>query len=84
MVYIIVKHGLGALSAKLDLVDAFNHILVRSQDCPALGLSLDLQLPDGAIVYLHYVQFFLPFELHSSLALFNEYADSLWYAMHVN
>ena len=32
MVALIVKHGLGAMSAKLDLAGAFKHILVRSQD----------------------------------------------------
>ena len=31
-VALIVKHGMGAMSVKLDLADAFKHILVRSQD----------------------------------------------------
>ena len=34
---LIIKHGVGALSAKLDLADAFKHILIRSQDWPPMG-----------------------------------------------
>ena len=39
----LIKHGVGALCAKLDLADAFKHILIRSQDWPLLGLSWNLQ-----------------------------------------
>ena len=66
-----IKHGMGTLYTKLDLADAFKHILVRSQDWPALGLPWDHQLPDSIVVCLYYINFFLPFKLHSSLALFN-------------
>ena len=31
-VALVVKHGVGALSYKLDLANAFKHILIRSQD----------------------------------------------------
>ena len=72
------------MSAKLDLADAFKHILVRSQDWPLLGSSGDLQWPDGSMVCLYYVDMFLPFGLHSSPALFNENADALQYAMQIN
>ena len=83
-VALIVKHGVGTLSAKLDLADAFKHILVRSQDWPLLGSSWDLQLPHRSMVFLYYVDLFLPFGLCSSPALFNEYTDALQYTMQTN
>ena len=81
---LVVKHGVGALSAKLDLANAFKHILVRSQDWPLLGSSWDLQYLDGSTCCLYYVDPFLPFGLHSFPALFNKYADALQYAMKTN
>ena len=84
VVALIIKHGVGALSAKLDLADAFKHILVRSQDWPLLGLSWDLQWPDGSTACLYYMELFLLFGLCSSPALFNKYADALQYAMQTN
>ena len=82
-VALIVKHGVGTLFVQLDLEDPFKHILVRAQDCPALGSFWDLQLPDGTVAHLYYIVSFLPFALHSFPALFNEYADALQYDMHV-
>ena len=38
-VALVVKQGVGTLPAKLDLADAFKHILIRSQDWPLLGSS---------------------------------------------
>ena len=38
-VVLVIKHGVGTLSVKLDLTDAFKHIHVRSQDWPLLGSS---------------------------------------------
>ena len=81
---LVIKHGVGALSAKLDLADVFKHILIRSQDWPLLGLSWDLQHLDGSTCCLYYVDLFLPFGLCSSPALFNEYVDDLQYAMKTN
>ena len=81
---LVVKHGVGTLSAKVDLANAFKHILIRSQDWPLLGSSWDLQHPDGSTCHLYYVDLFLPFGLHSSPALFNKYADALQYAMKTN
>ena len=83
-VALIVKHGVGTLSAKLDLADAFKHILVSSKDWPLLGSSWDLQQPDRSTVCPNYMDLFLPFGLCSSPALFNEYADALQYAMTTN
>ena len=65
VVALIIKHGVGALSAKLDLADAFKHILIRIQDWPLLGSSWDLQHPDGSTFHLYYVALFLPFGLCS-------------------
>ena len=83
-VALVVKHGVGALSAKLDLANAFKHILIRSQDWPLLGSSWDLQCPDSSTRCLYYMDLFLPFGLHSSPALFNKYADALQYTMKTN
>ena len=80
-VAIIVKHEVGALSTKMDLDDAFKHIPIRIQDWPLLGSSWDLQCPDSSTCCLYYMDLFLPFGLHSSLALFNKYIDALRYAM---
>ena len=84
MVALIIKHGVGTLSDKLDLANAFKHILVISQDLPLLGSSWDLQQPDGSMVCLCYMDLFLPLELHSFPALFNEYVDALQYTMQIN
>ena len=84
VVALIIKHGLGALSAKLDLADAFKHNLVRSQDWLLMCSSSDLQWPDRSTVCLCYIDLFLPFGLHSSPALFNKYTDALQYAMQTN
>ena len=75
---------MGALSAKLDLADAIKCILDRSQDWPLLGSSWDFQQPDRSMVYLYYMDLFLPFGLCSSPALFNEYADVLQSTMQTN
>ena len=42
-VALVIKHRVATLSAKLDLVHAFKHIPIRSQDWPLLGSSWDLQ-----------------------------------------
>ena len=84
VIALIVKHRVSSLSAKLDLADAFKHILARSQDWHFLGSSWDLQWPDVSTVCLYYVDLFLPFGMHSSPALFNKYVDVLQYAMKTN
>ena len=83
-VALVIKHRVGSLSAKLDLADAFKHILIRSQDWPLLVSSWDLQHPDSSMSHLYYMDLFLLFGLHNSPALFNEYADALQYAMKTN
>ena len=80
-VALVIKHGVGALLAKLDLADAFKYILIRSQDWPILGSSWDLKHLDGSTCHLYYVDLFLSFGLLRSPALLNKYADALQYAM---
>ena len=57
-VALVIKHRVGTLSAKLDLANAFKHILIRSQDWPLLESSWDLQHLDGSACHLYYVDFF--------------------------
>ena len=74
MVALIVKHRVGALSARLDLANVFKHILIRSQDWPLLGSSWDLQHPESSTCCVYYVDLFL----------FNKYADAPHYAIKTN
>ena len=71
-VALIIKHGVGTFLAKLDVANAFMHILIRSQYWTLLGSSWDLQHPDSSTYPLYYVDLFLPFGLCSSPALFNK------------
>ena len=72
------------LMAKLDLADAFKHILVWPEDWPLLCSSWDTVQVDGSVLRQYYVDLFLPFSLHSFLAIFNHYADALEFAMWAN
>ena len=83
-VSLIKKHGVGTLMAKLDLADAFKHILVWPEDWPLLCSSWDTVQADGSILRQYYVDLFLPFGLCSSLAIFNHYANMLEFAMWAN
>ena len=83
-VSLIKKQGVGALMAKLDLADAFKHILVHPKDWPLLCSSWDTSLPDGSVHRQYYIDLFLPFGLCSSPAIFNQYANALEFAMQVN
>ena len=83
-VVLVVKHKVGTLSTKLDLADAFKHILIRSQDWPLLGLFSDLPHPYSSTCHLYYMDLYLLFWLCSSPALFNKYADVRQYTMKSN
>ena len=83
-VSLVKKHGVGVLMAKLDLADAFKHILVRPEDWPLLCSSWDTVQADGSVLRQYYVDLFLPFGLCSSPAIFNHYADALEFAMWAN
>ena len=62
---------MGALMAKLDLADAFKHILVCPEDWQLLCCSWDVSLPDGSVQQQYYVNLFLPFGVCSSPVIFN-------------
>ena len=83
-VSLIKKHGVGALMAKLDLANAFKHILVRPEDWPLLCSSWDMVQADGSVLWQYYVDLFLPFGLCSSPAIFNHYTNALEFAMWAN
>ena len=83
-VSLIKKHGVGALMAKLDLADAFKHILVHTEDWPLLCSSWDTVKEDGSVLRQYYVDPFLPFSLRSFPAIFNHYANTLEFAMRAN
>ena len=68
-VFLIKKQGVGALMAKLDLDNAFKHILVHPKDWLLLCSSWDTLCPDGLVLRQFYVDLFLPFSLHSSPAI---------------
>ena len=83
-VSLIKKQGVGALMAKLDLADAFKHILVGPKDWLLLCSSWDTTQADSLVLQQYYINLFLPFGLHSSPAIFNHYADTLDFAMQAN
>ena len=83
-VSLVTKHGLGTLMAKLDLADTFKHILVHPKDWLFLCSYWNVTLPNGLVQQQYYVNQFLPFGLHSSPAIFNQYADVLEFAMQAN
>jgi len=73
-------HGKGALMSKLDLSDAFRHILVRHEDWELLGSTWQIDI-NGTLTTVYFVDAFLPFELRSSPALFLKYVDILSFTM---
>ena len=76
-VSLIKKQGVGALMAKLDLANAFKHILVCPEDWPLLCSSWDTTRSDGSVLRQYYIDSFLPFGLCSSPAICNQYANAL-------
>ena len=83
-VSLIKKQGVGTLLAKLDLANAFKHILVCPEDWPLLCSSWDVLQTDSLVLHQYYVDLFLPFGLCSSPAIFNHYGDMLEFAMQAN
>ena len=67
-------HGQGALMSKLDLSDAFRHILVRREDWELLGSTWQVDI-NGTLTTAYFVDALLPFGLRSSPALFLKYVD---------
>lgn len=70
-------NGQGTEMAKIDLEDAFKHVLVRPQDWELLGITW----PDRNGKNQFYVQTVLPFGCRSSPMLFTLFAQGLKYAM---
>ena len=63
-------HCPNALMSKLDLSDAFRHILVDPRDWELLGSTWPLVLSDGSTRTGYFFDMFLPFGLRSSPAIF--------------
>ena len=74
------KCGVGTYLSKIDLADAFKHILVREEDWKLLGCTVT----DATGRLNHYAKTVLPFGLRSSPCLFNKYANALEYIMQQN
>jgi hypothetical protein len=74
-------YGRHTLLAKLDLSDAFRHIIVRKEDWELLGTVFDEEVY-GVRVKRYYCDVVLPFGLRSSPKLFSDIADALQYLMH--
>lgn len=72
--------GAGALMSKLDLSDAFRHILVNKNDWELLGSTWPIEV-NGTVSTGYFINAYLPFGLRSSPSLFLKYADSLVYVM---
>jgi len=72
--------GPGALMSKLDLSDAFRHILVHEQDWELLGSTWPVEI-DGTIVPGYFIDAFLPFGLRISPALFLKFVEGLKFVM---
>ena len=83
-VSLIKKQGVGTLMARLDLADAFKHILMCPEDWLLLCSSWDTTQADGLVLQQYYINLFLPFGLCSSPAIFNHYANALEFAMRAN
>ena len=66
--------------SKLDLSDAFRHILVRREDWELLGSTWQVDVND-TFTTAHFVDAFLPFGLCSSPALFLKYVNILSFTM---
>ena len=71
----LLKLGVGALMAKVDLRSAFRMIPVRQEDWELLGIHWQNQ---------YYVDTCLPFGLRSAPYLFNQFADALHWTLHTN
>ena len=75
----IHQQGRSALMCKLDIADAYKHILVRPEDWDLLGITWT---EDSNTSF--YVDLTLPFGLRSSAKLFTEIADALNMSMLYN
>ena len=73
----VLRCGKDALMTKVDLRDAYKHVVVSPKDWHLLGLTW--QTANGTTEY--YVDLTLPFGLRSSPFLFEQFASGLQYIM---
>ena len=78
-VEMIKKHGRNSLMAKVDMEDAYKHIVVNPNSWHLLGSCYDHVQPDGSRMTKYYCDMVLPFGCKSSAALFNCFANGLEY-----
>jgi len=74
----------GVKMAKLDLADAYKHIIVRKEDIELLGSTFCTVSKSGEVMKQYYMEVVLPFGLKSSAKIFTDYADGLQYIMYEN
>ena len=77
VVHHVKTYGPGTLMGKLDLQDAFKHVVVRPEDWHLLGSTWVNSA--GNVEY--YVETVLPFGLRSAPKLFNNFANGLHFIM---
>ena len=77
----VKKCGPGALMAKIDLEDAYKHIMVQPSDWELLGLTFDTIDKNNNGSKQFYVDLTLPFGLKSSAKIFSKFAEGLHYIM---
>ena len=80
-VNLVKQYGQDTLMSKIDLKDAFKHIVVRPEDWELLGTSWTRRNHNGYEQTEYYIDTVLPFGCRSSPKLFNDYAEALQYAM---
>eukprot|EP00920_Eleutheroschizon_duboscqi_P015711 GHVT01036719.1.p1 GENE.GHVT01036719.1~~GHVT01036719.1.p1 ORF type:complete len:317 (+),score=-11.36 GHVT01036719.1:327-1277(+) len=73
--------GKNCLLAKIDLMDAYKHVVIRPEDWHLCGTTLDTVDQKGVKSTEFYINFVLSLGLKSSPKLFNLFADGLQYIM---
>ena len=73
--------GPNALMSKLDLSNAFHHILVDHRDWELLGSTWLIVTPDGSTYTGYFLDMFFPFGLRNFLALSLKFVGDLRYFM---
>ena len=76
----VYNYGPGTLMSKMDLADAYKHILVRPEDWDLLGFTWSHTKHDISET-VYFVDLTLPFGLRSSAKLFTDMAYALKLAM---
>lgn len=79
-IFYIKQAGPAAQMAKLDLSDAYRHILVQPDNWLLLGFTWPISV-DGHLRTGYFFDMFLPFGAWSAPALFLQYTDALAFVM---